>query len=101
MYCRREGKEQRVDKRRTEWGVGKRLRPVGGDTGQRVLFDTGKPPEDAPAARVKLGVVAVSVAANAAASVSAAALWRRRRDRRAERAPRWRGRECAETVSNE
>ena len=56
VCCRRDGKEEPVDKRRARRRVGKRPRQVRGDPGRRVLLDTDKPPEDAPAARVKLGV---------------------------------------------
>ena len=56
VCCRRDGKEELVDKRRARRRVGKRPRQVPGDPGQRVLLDTDKPPEDTPAARVKLGV---------------------------------------------
>ena len=56
VCCRRDGKEELVDKRRARRRVGKRPRQVRGDPGQRVLLDTDKPPEDTPAARVKLGV---------------------------------------------
>ena len=56
VCCRRDGKEEHVDKRRARRRVGKRPRQVRGDPGQRVLLDTDKPPEDTPAARVKLGV---------------------------------------------
>ena len=56
VCCRRDGKEEHVDKRRARRRVGKRPRQVRGDPGRRVLLEADKPPEDAPAARVKLGV---------------------------------------------